>query len=468
MFSLEIINRNFQFIEDFNPFMKKNVFFLIIDGLRADRLDGRQKSAKTPNLDKLVEKGCIFDQAISTADGTTLALNAIFTSQFPFRTGVRAKEVYTSNSNHIHYLKNNGYSVYGIIPDLTSLSRFRFNFQNSVNSLKGTPPNIEHLWEGAGEKILQLLDNVKMKEPWFCYVHPMDLHDPLIVPKEFDIEEFGKSKYERILSSIDKWIGDIINRIDFSTTTIIITADHGSIIPEGDVGYADYEPELKTSLDVGKKIMPKATHKLGAKMIVGLRNKIRDSRLKKANKGLTPYQIRSRLPHTTLLLNEEIVNVPLIMTGKNIPKDKIISNQIRTVDIFPTIFEIIGINDSPKGILDGRSLVPFFSGKEVKELPVYLHTIPYVEESIHDKVGIRTSKYKYFRHARQSDQNINLYDLENDPQENINIAEDNPEIVTSMEKILEEMTKDLDVDEEKLTEEEEKIVEAQLKDLGYI
>ena len=97
-----------------------------------------------------------------------------------------------------------------------------------------------------------------------------------------------------------------------------------------------------------------------------------------------------------------------------------------------------------------------------------MHTIPYVEESIHDKVGIRTSNYKYFRQARESNQNINLYDLENDPQENVNIADNNPEIVSKMEKILEDMTQDQDVAGEKLTEEEEKIVEAQLKDLGYI
>ena len=138
------------------------------------------------------------------------------------------------------------------------------------------------------------------------------------------------------------------------------------------------------------------------------------------------------------------------------------------MDIFPTIFEIIGINDSPKGILDGRSLVPILENKNITELPAYFNTITHAEITLDDKVGIRTSKYKYFRPTTTKDQELNLYDLENDPQENINIAEDNPEIVTSMEKILEEMTKDLDVDEEKLTEEEEKIVEAQLKDLGYI
>ena len=113
-------------------------------------------------------------------------------------------------------------------------------------------------------------------------------------------------------------------------------------------------------------------------------------------------------------------------------------------------------------------LAGLYFGKKIEEKSVYLHTIPYVEKSIHDKVGIRTSKYKYFRHATQSEENVNLYDLENDPQENINIASENPDIVKEMEKILEDFTKNSVTEEEKLTEEEEKIVEAQLKDLGYI
>ena len=447
--------------------IKKNVFFLIIDGLRADRLDGKQDNAKTPNLVKLVEKACIFDQAISTADGTTLALNTIFTSQFPFRTGTRAKEVYTDNSNYIHNLKNNGFSVYGVIPDLTSLSRFRFNFQNSVNSLKGTPPNIEHLWEGAGEKILQLFDNTKMKEPWFCYVHPMDLHDPLIVPKDFDSEKFGNSKYDRVLSAVDKWIGDIMDKIDFSTTTIVITADHGSIIPEGDLGYSDYEPELKTGLNVGKKIMPKSTHKIGAKMIVGLRNKIRDSRLKKANEGLTPYQIRSRLPYFRLTLFDEAIRVPLLFIDKDIPKKRIL-RQVTNMDIFPTIFDILGIDDSPKGILDGRSLVPILENKNTDELPAYFNTIAHAEITLDDKVGIRTSKYKYFRPTTTKDKEINLYDLENDPQENVNIADNNPEIVSKMEKILEDMTQDQDDSKiNKIEIERLEKINDELKLLGY-
>ena len=447
--------------------MKKNVFFLTIDGLRADKFEGNDKSAITPNLDSLRKKGSYFSQGISCADGTTLSLNAIFTSKFPFRTGTRAKEVYMDSSNYIHVLKNNGYHIYGVIPDLTSLSRFRFNFENNINSFRGTPPNIEHMWEGTGEKILNLFEKNKMKEPWFCYFHPMDLHDPLVVPEEFNDEKFGKSKYEKILSSIDEWIGQTIKKIDFSNTLIILTADHGSIIPEGDVGYTDLEPEMKTELKIGKKIMPKSTHKFGAKMIMGVKNRIRDSRLKQANKGLTAYQIRSRLPYFRLTLFDEAIRVPLLFVSDGIPANMIFQ-QVTNVDIFPTILDVLDIDYPILEDRDGRSLVPMFEDKKLPELPAYFNTIAHKEITLDDKVGIRTSKYKYFRHLNDQEKEINLYDLENDPQENINIASENPDIVKEMEKILEDFTKNSVTEEEKLTEEEEKIVEAQLKDLGYI
>jgi len=65
--------------------------------------------------------------------------------------------------------------------------------------------------------------------------------------------------------------------------------------------------------------------------------------------------------------------------------------------------------------------------------------------------------------------NWELYDLEKDPQENNNIASENPEIVKEMEGILEKLTKNVTIDEsEKLTEDQEKIIEKQLKEMGYI
>jgi hypothetical protein len=104
----------------------------------------------------------------------------------------------------------------------------------------------------------------------------------------------------------------------------------------------------------------------------------------------------------------------------------------------------------------------------MNETEIYLQTIPYDEKSIHDKVGIRTSQYKYFRHARNSSENINLYELKKDPQENDNIAKNNPDIIEKLENILQNLVSKTNSENEKISLEETKRLEIELKKLGYI
>jgi len=95
--------------------------------------------------------------------------------------------------------------------------------------------------------------------------------------------------------------------------------------------------------------------------------------------------------------------------------------------------------------------------------------MPYEKPSSSDLVGIRTSKYKYFRSANDPKKNINLYDLENDPFENNNIANIYPDKVNELEKILTNMTSNSShytVDE--ISEEETKRIEQELRRLGYM
>ena len=104
----------------------------------------------------------------------------------------------------------------------------------------------------------------------------------------------------------------------------------------------------------------------------------------------------------------------------------------------------------------------------MNETEIYLHTIPYDEKSIHDKVGIRTSQYKYFRHARNSSENINLYNLEKDPFENENIAENNLDIIKKMESILVELTENSTVENiDDMDDERLKKIQDELRLLGY-
>jgi hypothetical protein len=118
----------------------------------------------------------------------------------------------------------------------------------------------------------------------------------------------------------------------------------------------------------------------------------------------------------------------------------------------------------------GKSLIPLFENKEYVEYGTYLHTIPYEKPSESDKVGLRTSKFKYFRHARDSTKDIHLFDLENDPFENNNIAQNNPSIVNDMEKKISDIinnTTPVEIKEE-VSEEDTKRIEEELKKMGYL
>ena len=472
--------------------MKPNILFFLLDSVRADKFYGDNKTSITPNLDALIKKGTYFTQTISSTDATILSLSSFFNSSYPFRiNNNRTWKIIMKENNNLEILKKNGYHIFGTIPGLASMAEMSQYCENEDNEYDafdktdrsattfpdGTTGQRKYLFEdfnnSVGEKITDFLESNTMKEPWFYYIHSHDLHPHKItVPKEFDDEKFGKNKYEKVISSMDVWIRNIINKIDLSKTLVVITSDHGIHYPINEQGYSYFEPKFETELNIGKKIMPHSTHKVGAKMIVSLRNKVRDLRLEKANKGLSPYEIRSRRPHVTLSIFDESIRIPLLFVGYNTPDHKIISQQVSGVDIFPTIFEIVGIDYAQK--MDGRSLITLFKDMEFEEKPIYLHTNPHVKITSDDKVGIRTPEFKYFRLLDGiQDKNVEdvyLYDLKNDPFENNNLAKSNPNKVKEMENILQTMSKSPEpsTNESELTKVEEEKIESQLKKLGYI
>ena len=452
--------------------MTPNILFVLIDGLRADQFFGNLRTCKTPTIDSLIKKGAYFNQAFSSADGTTIALNSIFTGHFPFRTGIRAQKLLFQESNFIQILKKSGYHIYGISPNLTSLNPLREYFENQNNSIKHTYPP-ESLPTGLTERINQLLISKEKQEPWFCYFHIFDLH-PLRegkIPKgieNFDNEKFGSSIYERTVSAIDFWFGKILEHINLDNTILILTSDHGELIPFGGIRWLDLEPEFKSAVELGKNLLPNFSQKTGGEFLSKVRSWVGKKRLAKENEKLSNYQIRSRNPYFTLSLYDESIHVPLLFVGNSV-KQRIVPELVRHIDIFPTICELMNIKFD-KGSIHGRSFVNLLQGKPMEEKPVFLHTSPYEKPHPTDSVGIRTSKFKYFRSSHNSKENIHLYDLRNDPFENENIAQTNEQLITRFEKMLIDLQKDnlLDYNEEEISDEEIQKISSELKRLGYM
>jgi len=206
--------------------------------------------------------------------------------------------------------------------------------------------------------------------------------------------------------------------------------------------------------------------------------------LAKSGVKLRPYEKRS-IANTRSdpdrYLYDELVHVPLIFAGYSIPSLGVIQQQARSIDIFPTIAEIVGIPSKNENV-DRRSLVPRFNGEKLDELPVYLEIGFNVISNVDPSkvvIGVRTSYYKYFRGINKSEEKIHLYDLRNDPLEENNIAIKKPDIIDEMEKILTEVRKDFGEKHGKKykyiysnsefeDDERSKEIERELKKLGYI
>ena len=101
--------------------MPPNIIFFLIDGLRADQVYGENKTSVTPNIDSLRKKGLYFTKAFSSVDGTILSLRTIFHSYYPIKAGNRTKLILEEN-NLFDILKQNGYEINGLVPDLKGFS----------------------------------------------------------------------------------------------------------------------------------------------------------------------------------------------------------------------------------------------------------------------------------------------------------------------------------------------------------
>ena len=468
--------------------MRPNIIFFLIDGLRADQCFGKDKTSFTPNIDSLRKKGTYFTNAFTSVDGTLLSLSAIFHSIYPIKTPRVRNKVTLQKNNLFDILAKNSYEINGLVPDLKSFTDYINYFENDIKTydyfeyvnkmdqfLLNTSSNITG-------KITDFLKSRTSKKPWFYYIHTETLH-PLKEYfasydserallnqgiKDFDNEKFGAGLYERTVSFIDHELGKILEHVDLDNTILILTSDHGQSIPYENKPEVDFEPRLGTSKKIGLKFLPKSTHKAGGKFLYKVRKLASKRKLNKVNQKLTNYQKRSRETFDNVSLFDEMLHVPLLFASNHI-NSITVSDLVHNTDIFPTLCELVNINLNLS--IHGRNLVPLIEGNKIEEKPIYLRTRPYLDPKPNerDSVGIRTSSYKYFRSTYNAKENVHLYDLENDPYENNNIAQSHEQLVARFEnKILELQKDNLSEYKEKIPDKEIEEISNELYKLGYM
>jgi len=124
--------------------------------------------------------------------------------------------------------------------------------------------------------------------------------------------------------------------------------------------------------------------------------------------------------YTKSVAYESSLRVPLLVAGPGIEGGRASEALVELIDIHPTICELAGL--PPQAHIDARSIVPLLRGETAQ------HRTEAVG-AIRNFRCIRTNKHKLIQNYNDR---VELYDLESDPGEVHNVADDQPDLVRTL------------------------------------
>jgi arylsulfatase A-like enzyme len=173
-----------------------------------------------------------------------------------------------------------------------------------------------------------------------------------------------------------------------------------------------------------------------------------------------------------LKLYQEQLHVPLIFSGKSIPSGLKVDDLTATVDIVPTVLDILGYpSEEFPTDLDGRSLRGLWeNSKDVgaQEQVAYSETAyPKERHGSSPLFSIIRGNDKFI-HLPESKAENSLYNLAEDPGELNNVLKERPEIGEELLHELGKLQRGSTFDVKQVKMGEDKKSEALLKSLGYL
>lgn len=113
------------------------------------------------------------------------------------------------------------------------------------------------------------------------------------------------------------------------------------------------------------------------------------------------------------------------------------------VDFFPTVLELAG-DRTDRDHLDGVSLVPALTGRELPKRPLFWHYPHYGNQGGEPSGIVRQGNWKLIRYYE--DQRRELYNLAKDVGEQRDVASQHPELVVEMDRQLADWLTDVEAD----------------------
>lgn len=241
------------------------VILISVDTLRADRLSAYgYKASRTPNIDSFAHNGTLFVQAESQIPLTLPSHTTLFTSNYPFETGIEenGERVPAGAVTLPAVLRAHGYKTAAFIGSCLlnremGLSR-GFDVYDSPFTLRSGAAENPYAQRVRRDGALvvraarQWLDENRGQNV-FAFIHFFDMHTPYAAPAAAG--RTGSAAYDAELEYVDQIVGRLKQALElggwWDKSLVILLADHGESLGEhGEAshGYFIYQSTLRVPL----------------------------------------------------------------------------------------------------------------------------------------------------------------------------------------------------------------------------
>ena len=352
--------------------MKKNVIMICIDGCRLDR------AKRSDVITKSLPGNAFCSETITYAPYTNSSLFAVFTGTYGNRNGCYSywhslKFKKNQFKTITKYLQDNNYFTFADVHSKLAIPQNGFDEFHIYDESKIDDLSIRH-----GEILETVKSKIQEGNNFFLYLHYESIHTGIMnsvlkvynnFSKEyFDNRKLNERRYDQLFNNAEDYLKKLFVKIEklnlFDDTLLVIFSDHG--------------------ISVGEKFGERAY-------------------------GAFCY--------------DYTIKTFCCFSAKEFPKTEI-KQQIRHIDITPTILDYLGIKeDTNYEKFDGRSLLPLINGKSLSEEIAFTETgNPLNEKRPPMKPNtrsVRTSEWKLI--SNEYNNTEELYNLQNDPDETNNL-----------------------------------------------
>jgi arylsulfatase A-like enzyme/Flp pilus assembly protein TadD len=395
-----------------------NVLLITLDTTRADHLSCyNPRGARTPHLDLLAARGVRFLHATAQVPLTLPSHACIMTGAYPTVHGLRDMGGFVLDKSHptiASLTQAAGFQTAAFVGSRAVGHRFglshgfdTYDDDMGPQTEEGKLPGVfaERRASVVTDRALDWLKQNAQRK-FFLWAHYYDPHEPYDPPEPYK-REYAKSLYDGEIAYMDEQVGRLLGGFDqlglTSRTLVIAIGDHGESL--GEHG--------------------EATH--------------------------------------GIFLYDATLHVPLLVAGPDVPRGKVVDDQVRSIDLHPTVMEFLHLPPSPEA--QGVSLWPLIEqGTHVRSDYSYGETLyPRTYMGWSELRAMRTDGWKFILAPHPE-----LYDLHRDPGELQNLIAHHPAEADQFQKLVWKVAGTQGKTENVTTVPVDEQTRRELESLGYV